>query len=68
VNYLIATGTSQGKEKKTLANKSGEFLIFNTIISENKKTPKDLEIPPPRYFRDMRHIEERDNLLDACLI
>jgi len=57
---------SLSKDRKNL-NKQCEFLIFNDIISENKKTPKDLEIPPPKYFRDLKQIEERDNLLDACL-
>lgn len=46
-DYLNAHGNAIGKEKKNL-NKQCEFLIFNDIISENKKTPKDLEIPPPK--------------------
>lgn len=43
-----------------------DFLILNQIMSELKKTPKDLEIYPPRYFREMPNSEERNNLLDAC--
>jgi len=48
--------------------KNSEFLIFNTIMSENKKTPTDLTIPSPAYFRDLKYIEERNHLLDACLL
>jgi len=45
---------------------STSFLILNQIMSELKKTPQDLEIYPPRYFREMPNSEERSNLLNAC--
>jgi len=45
---------------------STSFLILNQIMSELKKTPQDLEIYPPRYFREMPDSEMRSNLLDAC--
>mmetsp|Transcript_92380 Transcript_92380/g.199764 ORF Transcript_92380/g.199764 Transcript_92380/m.199764 type:complete len:96 (-) Transcript_92380:609-896(-) len=46
--------------------KQCEFLIYNIIMSELKKTPEDLEIKAPRYFREMKQSEERTNLLDSC--
>jgi len=53
-------------ENQSQKPKSCEFLIYNIIMSELKKTPADLEIPPPRYFREMKYSEERQNLLDSC--
>lgn len=32
------------------------------------KTPSDLEIPPPKYFRDVKYIDSRNKRLDDCLI
>lgn len=54
--------------QKGTKKKETEFLIFNTIMNANGKTPIDLEIPPPKYFRDNKYLESRNKRLDDCLI
>jgi len=61
---VISNDPKNSSEKNK--TKFCEFLILNNIMTELKKTPNDLEILPPRYFREMKNTEERNNMLDAC--
>lgn len=37
-------------------------------MNANGKTPSDLEIPPPKYFRDLKFMDKRNKNLDEVLI
>lgn len=62
INKVFNTDPKKGDVKQFKT----DFLILNQIMSELKKTPQDLEIYPPRYFRELPNSEERHNLLNAC--
>lgn len=36
-------------------------------MNANGKTPTDLEIPPPKYFRDLKFMDSRNKKLDEVL-
>lgn len=46
-----------------------DFIHFEDLVMDLKLTPKCLEVPIPRFFRedDRRRIEERDTLVSELL-
>jgi hypothetical protein len=42
-----------------------EFLILDEVMIEQKRSPNDLIIPPPKFFREGKSKNQREQLLDA---
>lgn len=65
---MTKSDTTGDKDKKEDKKKVIDFLILNDEMFTNKKTPKDLEVNPPRYFRETKEFEQKQLLLDQAYL